>query len=59
MKVKIIEEREFWDLEKRVNEILSKYKPSDIFDIKYSGSGNHSPHSVDQYSVMIIFNDQE
>lgn len=57
MRVEIIEEKEYRSLEEKVNRILSRYQPSDIFDIKYSGSGNHPTYSIDYYSAMIIFND--
>ena len=54
MKVEIIEEKSRWDLQRRVNEFLKGLSNESIIDIKYSGSGNHPPYSVDYYSVMII-----
>lgn len=59
MKVKIIEEHSAYGLEHRVNEILSKHHPSEIVDIKYSGSGSQPTYSRDYYSAMIIFEELE
>jgi hypothetical protein len=56
MRVEIIEKTNRYDLEKEINRRLSKHQPSEIFDIKYSGSGNHSAYSNDYYSAMIIYN---
>jgi hypothetical protein len=55
MKVKIIETCNIDHLEDTINEILSKHHPSEIVDIKYTGSGNRAPYSHDYYSAMIIF----
>lgn len=56
MKVKIITEDTYWDLEKAVNDFLSKAEGSGkkVMDIKFSGEGNHSPHSIGYWSAMII-----
>lgn len=59
MKVEIVEAISVYDLEKLVNQILSEHHPSEIVDIKYSGSGNHSVNSRDYYSAMIIFKEAE
>lgn len=59
MRVEIIEENKYKMLEDRINRILSRCKPSDIFDIKYSGNGGHTAYSSNLYSVMIVFNDNE
>ena len=55
MKVQIIEELKYWKLEEKINEILSRHSSSEIFDIKYTGSGNSPTYSTDCYSAMIIF----
>lgn len=55
MKVQIIEELKYWKLEEKINEILSRHSSSEIFDIKYTGSGNSPAYSADCYSAMIIF----
>ena len=55
MRVEIIEEHSIWDLEMAINKILKNCNPAEIFDIKYSGSGNHATYSSDYYSAMIIF----
>lgn len=59
MRVEIIEASKYEMLENSINRILSRCKPSDIFDIKYSGTGGHTAYSTDLYSAMIIFNDNE
>ena len=59
MKVEIVEAISVYDLEKLVNQILSKHHSSEIVDIKYSGNGNHSLHSRDYYSAMIIFQEAD
>lgn len=55
MKIQILTDKNKYTLEREVNDILSKYKNEDILDIKYTGSGNSACHSVEEYSVMIIF----
>lgn len=55
MRVEIIEEKSKYDLERRINERLRKYKNNEIIDIKYTGSGNSSSYSTDYYSAMIIY----
>ena len=55
MRVKIIERSDYRDLEREINSILQYHQPSEIFDIKYTGSGNHSSYSNDYYSAMIIY----
>lgn len=57
MKVQIVEEYSVYMLEQLINDILSEHHPSEIVDIKYSGSGNHQVNSRDYYSAMIIFQD--
>jgi hypothetical protein len=57
MRVEIIEKSSRWELEVAINRKLSESKPSEIFDIKYTGSGNRPPYSVDYYSAMIIYNE--
>ena len=59
MKVEIVEGISAYDLEKLVNNILSKHHPSEIVDIKYSGCGNHAINSRDYYSAMIIFQEAD
>lgn len=54
MKVEIIEKDSKRKLEEAVNEFLSQYSPSEIFDIKYSGCGARPPYGVPYYSAMII-----
>lgn len=56
MRVEIIEKSSRYDLEAEINRRLSEHQPSEIFDIKYTGSGNHPAYSNDYYSVMIIYN---
>lgn len=58
MRVQIIETDSMYDLEYYINEILSKHRPSEIVDIKYTGSGNRAPYSNDYYSAMIIFKEE-
>ena len=55
MRVDILEDSSRFALEEKINIMLSNYTPSEIFDIKYTGSGNHAMHSSDYYSAMIIF----
>ena len=55
MKIQIFADRNKYKLEREVNDMLRKYKNEDILDIKYTGSGNSACHSVEEYSVMIIF----
>lgn len=57
MRVEIIQKMTRYELENELNRRLSEHQPSEIFDIKYSGSGNHSPYSNDYYSAMIIYNE--
>lgn len=59
MKVKIVEEYTPHMLEKQINYILSKHHPSEIVDIKYTGSGSCTANSRDLYSAMIIFYEKE
>lgn len=59
MQVEIIETDNMYDLQNYINEILSKHRPSEIVDIKYSGSGNRAPYSHDYYSAMIIFQEAD
>lgn len=56
MKVNIICKDTYWDLEKAVNDFLSKAEGSGkkVMDIKFSGEGNHSPYSIGYWSAMII-----
>ena len=54
MKIKIIEARYVYELEKEVNAFLSKWDPSNILDIKYSGGGGSSELFGKHLSVMII-----
>lgn len=55
MRIQIFADKSKYELEREVNEILRKYKNEDILDIKYTGSGNSACHSIEEYSVMIIF----
>ena len=55
MKVKIIQEKNYSDLEISVNKYLSSYDCSKIFDIKYTGCGSYAPYGITYYSAMIIF----
>lgn len=55
MKVEIVEASSISMLEYLINDILSRHYDSEIFDIKYTGSGNHPCNSIDYYSAMIIF----
>lgn len=59
MKVKIVEREGYQELEESVNMILSVHKSSEIFDIKYSGSGSRPPYGTKYFSAMIIFNDSD
>ena len=54
MKVKIIEEKTRWDLEKSINEYLLGYNCLNILDIKYTGCGSWAPYGTTYYSAMII-----
>lgn len=58
MKVEIIEAYSIDMLEYQINDILSRHYEYEIFDIKYTGSGNHSVNSRDYYSAMIIFKEE-
>jgi len=55
MRVEIIESDSYYGLEKEINSILKCTQPEEIFDIKYSGSGNQAAYSNDYYSAMIIY----
>ena len=55
MRVEIIERSNYHRLEEAINSILQYIQPEEIFDIKYSGSGNHATYSSDYYSAMIIY----
>lgn len=55
MKVEILEAGSRFALEEEINIVLSRHTPSEIFDIKYTGSGNRAMYSSDYYSAMIIF----
>ena len=56
MKVEIIEEEYDYRLQRKVNDILSKYPPSAIFDIKYSTYCYECGYSIKiSYTAMIIF----
>lgn len=55
MRVEILEESSRFALEEKINIMLSRHNPSEIFDIKYTGSGNRTALSSDYYSAMIIF----
>lgn len=55
MRVEILEASSRFALAEKINSMLSNYTPSEIFDIKYTGSGNHAVYSSDYYSAMIIF----
>lgn len=58
MKVEIVEESSISMLEYQINAILSRHYEYEIFDIKYTGNGNHSVNSRDYYSAMIIFKEE-
>lgn len=55
MRVEIIERDSYNRLEEVINSVLQYTQPEEIFDIKYSGSGNHATYSNDYYSAMIIY----
>ena len=55
MRVEIIERNDYHRLEETINSILQYTQPEEIFDIKYSGSGNQAAYSNDYYSAMIIY----
>lgn len=55
MRVQIIERGDYKMLEEEINSILKYVQPSEIFDIKYTGSGNQPTYSNDYYSAMIIY----
>ena len=55
MRVEIIERDSCRKLEEAINYFLQYIQPEKIFDIKYSGSGNHATYSNDYYSAMIIY----
>lgn len=55
MRVQIIQKDSYRKLEEEINVILKYVQPSDILDIKYSGSGNRPVYSNDYYSAMIIY----
>lgn len=55
MRVEIVECSNIRRLEETINNILQHYNSSEIFDIKYTGSGNHPSYSNDYYSAMIIY----
>lgn len=55
MRVEIIERSDYRKLEEEINSFLQYVQPEAIFDIKYSGNGNHATYSNDYYSAMIIY----
>ena len=55
MRVEILTGSSRRRLEEMINERLRYYDPLEIIDIKFSGSGNHSAYSTDEYSAMIIY----
>ena len=55
MRVEIFTSMNREGLESKLNNKLKYCKPEDIIDIKFSGSGNHSVYSTDEYSAMIIY----
>lgn len=55
MRVEILTGSSRSRLEEMINERLKYYDPLEIIDIKFSGSGNHSAYSTDEYSAMIIY----
>lgn len=59
MKVKFLEARTYWDLERLVNDALSKLSDSDIIDLKYPGNVNHAPYGLNCYSVMIVYSEKK
>ena len=54
MRIKIIEEENYWELENLINEVLARLSPENIIDIKYSGCAARPPYGINKYSVMII-----
>lgn len=57
MKVKIINAKNTWELEDKINEFLiNKENDIKIIDIKYQGVGNSPAYSTDYPSAMIIMN---
>ena len=55
MKVEILASERKYELEKMINNRISGLKNENIVDIKYSGSGNSSAYSREEYSAMIIY----
>lgn len=55
MRVEIFASERKYELEKMINNRLRKFEDKDIVDIKYSGSGNSSTCSREEYSAMIIY----
>lgn len=54
MRVVFIEEEGIYNLQKAVNNELSKHENEDIIDIKYNGSEQITSYGNIRYSVMII-----
>lgn len=56
MKVKIIRENDYYDLEKSVNSFLKEQERygCKVLDIKYSGSGGRAPYGIIYWSAMVI-----
>lgn len=56
MKVKILKEKYYRDLEVSLNNWLEKScEKHDVIDIKYTGRGSSAPYASDEYSAMIIY----
>lgn len=56
MKVRIISEDTYFDLEKKVNDFLKGQERfgRKVIDIKFSGSGGRAPYGSTYWSAMII-----
>lgn len=55
MKIKVLNSNSIYELEKKVNDFISNFSPSDVFDIKYGVFMDEESYTQTKYSVMIIF----
>lgn len=57
-KVIIIEDHSRYELQDKINMLITKYGWNNIIDIQYSGNGNIAAYSTGNkcYSAMIIYN---
>lgn len=54
MKIKIFESETKYGLENKINTFIKDKHPDEVYDIKYSGCGAVTAHSIELYSAMII-----